>query len=1090
MSATLRQVVSQVHGESAPPTGPTFTPDRRGGYERRASDRRRNLFPFESRDSRLRFAAQAAGFGTYYLDCATGDSLWSEELKAIAGLPADNAPLSTEEAELLIHPDDRQAFFDKLLASLDPAGSGGFEHEHRIVRPDGETRWVKSKGQTFFAGDGESRFPLAATGIVMDITASRAAEQEIRESREELHQLLDSAIDAVITIDSDQRICRFNPSAARIFHCRPQDAIGSPLERFIPERFRATHQKHVAAFGDGGATARTMGQAGFFFGLRADGEEFPIEASIAKVQVGNRRRMTVFLRDVTDRMQVQEASRRSKEVLELAIRGAGIGTWHCDLQTGQVEASARCRQLFGLPPDDPLNIDRIFSAVHPDDRPGLEPELRRAFEEGAEYQCEKRFVWPDGTVRWLLCIGRKLYEEFSGKSIGMRGISIDITERKLRDEVLRRSKEDLDLALQAGYIGIWNWDTGTGKVEWSERQYQLFSIPPGEPITYERFMAAVHPDDRPAVLAAERRTVDSHEDYGVEYRVVWPDGSIHWIAGRGRIVGEPGKGQPMVLRGVNIDITHRKLREEALAERTEELQAVLDAIPAAVLICNDPQCRDIRCNPAGNRIFSSQSGDNVSFSAAMPERAVDYKVFDTDGRELRPEELAMQRAASEGRAIRAAEYRLKFRDGRQVWLYGHATPLFSHDGAVRGVVAVFSDITERKLAEQQIRASEIRFHSTFDQMAVGLAHVYQDGLLQRVNAKFAAIVGYDRQTLEQMCFQEITHPDDLKADLENMAKLLAGSIAGYTLEKRYIRRDGTAIWCNLTVSLVRTVTGEPDYFVSVVEDIQARKEAERALAEEREARQRMLAKQVAERTTELAHSNEALIRSNIELRNFAHVAAHDLQTPLRSIAGFAQLLHASAGSKLAGEEIEWLDLIVGNTRRLQELIHKLLEYSRLDSRARPYETTPLQELCGQVVAAMDGPIRESGATVTCSGLPVLAAADRTQLTQLFQNLIENALKYRSDKPPRIAVSCERQGNEWIFSVADNGIGIDPKHHQRIFEIFRRLHAYGKIPGTGVGLAICQRIVLRHGGRMWVESEKGKGSTFRFSLPVNESDRNR
>lgn len=1082
MSATLRQVVSRGYGKSNAPAGSTFSPERRGGYERRASDRRRNLLPFESRDARLRFAAQAAGFGTYYLDCATGDSLWSAELKAIAGLSVDSMPLSTEEAESLIHPDDRQAFFDKLLASLDPAGSGRFEDEHRIVRPDGDIRWVRSKGQTFFAGERESRFPLAATGIVMDITASRMAEQGIREGREELEQLLNSAIDAVVTVDSNQRIVRFNPSAARIFHCRPEDAIGSPLERFIPERFRVSHQKHVTAFANGGTTARTMGQAGFFFGLRADGEEFPIEASIAKVQVGDRRSMTVFLRDVTDRMQAQEALHRSKEVLELAIRGAGIGTWHCDLQTGQVEASARCRQLFGLPLDEPLDIERIFSAVHPDDRPDLEPELRRAFEEGGEYQCEKRFVWPDGDVRWLLCIGRKLDDEVGGKSIGMRGISIDITERKRRDEVLRRSKADLDLALQAGCIGIWNWDTGTGKVEWSERQYQLFSIPLGEPITYERFMAVVHPDDRPAVLAAERRSVDQHEDYSVEYRVVWPDRSIHWILGRGRIVGETGNGQSMVVRGVNIDITHRKQREEALAERTEELQAVLDAIPAAVLICDDAQCRMIRCNPAGNRIFSSHCGDNVSYSAAMPERAVDYKVFDADGRELQPDELVMQRAASLGQAIRAAEYRLDFRDGRQVWLYGHATPLYYHDGAVRGVVAVFSDITERKQAEQQIRASEIRFHSTFDQMAVGLAHVSQEGLLQRVNAKFAAITGYDRQTLERMSFQEITHPDDLQADLDYVAKLLAGSISGYTMEKRYIRKDGTAIWCNLTVSLVRTAAGEPDYFVSVVEDIQARKEAEAALAEERDARHRLLATQVAERTTELAHSNEALLRSNMELSNFAHVAAHDLQTPLRSIAGFAQLLQSSAGGKLAGEELEWLKLIVGNTRRLQELIHRLLAYSRLDAQARAYEETDLQELLNQVISALNGPIKESGAIVSCSGLPTLAV-DRTQVAQLFQNLIENALKYRSDKPLCLSISSRRQGGEWIFSVADNGIGIDPKHHRRIFEIFRRLHSYAEIPGTGIGLAICQRIVSRHGGHMWVESEKGKGSIFRFSLPA-------
>lgn len=384
-----------------------------------------------------------------------------------------------------------------------------------------------------------------------------------------------------------------------------------------------------------------------------------------------------------------------------------------------------------------------------------------------------------------------------------------------------------------------------------------------------------------------------------------------------------------------------------------------------------------------------------------------------------------------------------------------------------------------------LRESETRFRSTFEQTIVGLAHISLNGQMLRVNAKFAEIVGHDREALLGMSFQEITHPEDLEADLANFARCLSGEISGYSMEKRYIRGDGSAVWCNLTVTLVRNAAGGAEYFVSVVEDIQARKEAEWALAEERESRQRQLAGQVEERTVELTHSNEALMRSNMELRSFAHVAAHDLQTPLRSIAGFAQLLRQSAREKLTERETDWLALVIDNTQRLQKLIQELLTYARLDAQARPLERANLKELVDKVLATLTAPIGEAGAEVTYGDLPVLSV-DRTQFAQLMQNLIENAIKYRSDQPPKVTIACERREREWVFSVTDNGMGIEARHQQQIFEIFRRLHTYNDIPGTGIGLAICRRVVERHGGRMWVESAPGKGSTFCFTLPLEKA----
>ncbi|HJW25014.1 MAG TPA: ATP-binding protein [Rhodocyclaceae bacterium] len=244
----------------------------------------------------------------------------------------------------------------------------------------------------------------------------------------------------------------------------------------------------------------------------------------------------------------------------------------------------------------------------------------------------------------------------------------------------------------------------------------------------------------------------------------------------------------------------------------------------------------------------------------------------------------------------------------------------------------------------------------------------------------------------------------------------------------------------------------------------------------------LLERRVEERTAELERANEALLKSNLDLQQFAHVAAHDMQTPLRSIAGFAQLLCKDYEGRLDPNADLYLHQVVGNTRRLQLLIQDLLAYSRLDSQARPFEPTDLNQVFDEVLATLASPIRESGAEVTSGPLPTLAV-DRIQIAQVLQNLIENGLKYNREKTPRVRVSAEFQDGEWLFEVRDNGIGIPAHQRERIFEIFRRLHTYQEYPGSGIGLAICHRIVERHGGRIWVEPGPEGGSVFHFTLPA-------
>ena len=375
------------------------------------------------------------------------------------------------------------------------------------------------------------------------------------------------------------------------------------------------------------------------------------------------------------------------------------------------------------------------------------------------------------------------------------------------------------------------------------------------------------------------------------------------------------------------------------------------------------------------------------------------------------------------------------------------------------IARLMGDAIKRHILERTLKQNEERFRAIYELGLVGLAITSPDKGWIMANDQLCDTLGYPIEELKTKTWAELTHPDDLAADVEQFDKLLAGDIDGYSLEKRFIRKAGEVVHTNLVVRCVRNENQSIDYVIAMVEDITDKKLADIKLRE----------------------TLKNLERSNRELEQFAYVASHDLQEPLRMVASYVQLLERRYKDKLDDSARDFINYAVDGANRMKTLINDLLAYSRVETRGKPHERTDMSLVLGETIVSLKTMIEENQAIITNDELPDVWG-DKGQIRQLLQNLIANAIKFSGENLPHVHLSAKEIEAEWVFSVKDNGIGIDPQFFDRIFTIFQRLHAKGDYTGTGIGLSICKRIVERHGGRIWLTSEPGKGSTFYFTVP--------
>jgi len=492
-----------------------------------------------------------------------------------------------------------------------------------------------------------------------------------------------------------------------------------------------------------------------------------------------------------------------------------------------------------------------------------------------------------------------------------------------------------------------------------------------------------------------------------------------------------------------------------------------------VMLLIDPDSGNILdANPAASTFYG------YTFDELIKMKISDFKVSD---RELVREE--MQKAVSKQKNHFIFKHRLSNGDIRDVDVY---SGIIDNEGK-SVLYSIIHDITTHQKAEIARRQSEELFRLIFDQSPLGSVILSLDYTPLQINNAFSDMVGYSKTELLYMKFPEYTHPDDLDKEMEQINLLTKGKIDDFVMEKRYIHKNGQILYANLFISTIKDQTDILVRFFVMVEDITKRKEME---------------KLVNQRTDKLANINkllnveigdhekaeikldkliQKLKSSNEDLEQFAYVSSHDLREPLRMIISFLQLLQRRYVDNLDEDANDFINYAVEGAKRMDLMINDLLEYSRIGSKEREFNYLQSEKILETVLMNLKPLIDDTNAVITHDQLPLIYA-NEPQMIQVFQNIIGNAIKYHGKEDPKIHVSSDNVDDKYIFAVKDNGIGIDQKHLERIFTIFQRLHTREEYEGTGIGLAISQKILQKHRGDIWVTSEVGKGSTFYFTIP--------
>lgn len=722
------------------------------------------------------------------------------------------------------------------------------------------------------------------------------------------------------------------------------------------------------------------------------------------------------------------------ERLKIIFNAMPMGIALINSKTAQIiEANPAYASIAGRTIEELSKLDWI-SITHPQDvQADLDNMEQLISGKITGFQMDKRYVHPDGKIVWIKLTATALKKEANGEAHHIAMIE-DITESKREQQELSISELNLKRGERAAKIGYWEFNLSDKTVFVSKGAMEIYGTDK-QCLTLDELKNFRLPGYEAYLDEALRQLLEANTNYDVVFKIKrGNDGAIRDV----RLTAENFL-EKNVIFGTIQDITENEHTLMALGISKNRYKTLFEKASDGILILD-----------AGGKMISI----NESF-AHMHGYAVE-ELLELNLRNLDTPEMAKQLPqmiarvlAGETIHIEVAHYH---KQGHIIWLSVSSSLI--HIGDESFIQAFHNDITDRKKNEQQIK----HLSQAVEQSPVSIVITDTKGNIEYVNPKFEESTGYS--------FAEVKgeNPRILKSGHitpGEYKQLWETIVQGKTWigELQNRKKNGELFWEMASISSMYDDQGEITHYLAIKEDITLRKQSE----------------------LRLLRSEAELKSSNTELENFAYIASHDLQEPLRMISSFLSLLERRTITKLDEASKEFMHFAVDGALRMKMLIKDLLEYSKIGTNKESFCITDLNVLLQFCTQVLQEKIKAKKALITIHDLP-LVKVNEGLITQLFINLLSNALKYQTDRVSEIEIGWTEKPGEYIFYVKDNGIGMDPKFYDQIFIIFKRLHSVNEYSGSGIGLALCKKIVEIHEGSIWVESELGKGSIFYFSLP--------
>jgi PAS domain S-box-containing protein len=1007
-----------------------------------------------------------AHLGSFEYVVDTRTTVWSEEEFRIYGLdPSGPSPAYDVMLARHIHPDDAGLLNETFGAAMQNGSI--YELEHRIVHPDGSVHFVYDRAYPYFDANGRL---IRYIGATLDITERKKAEDTLQQMNKRLDMAQTAAqagvwdwdittgglewspqMFALLGLDANKETASFD-LWKKILHHEDMEIAGLRIEQALKEHTTLNSDYRIIL---------PNGQVRWINAV-GDGQ-YDIQ--------GQPVRMLGICMDITDRKEAEAVQQRLAQQRQLALDAAQMGWWQYNPITRISEWDDGYKSIFGVSGHTRPNDEILAQIIHHDDLPGLWAKVEAALnpDDPQPFTAEYRINRPDGVMRWIEAHGVASFEGegASRHAVNLVGTVEDITERRRMEEELRKSHDELEIRVKQRTVEL------EAQVQQRIAAEQIIKA------ERKRFEDVLEMMPAYAVLLTQDYHVAyaNHtfrswfgDDNGKKcyeflfdrtepcencqtYNVLKTGKSQfwEWTGPNGHnydIYDYPftdTDGSPLIME-IGVDVTAHKKTQAALRSTSLYARSLIEAsLDPLVTISTEGKITDV--NDA-----------TIKVTGVPREKLIDTDFSDyfTEPDKAR---AGYQQVFAQG-FVTDYPLTVRHRNGSLTDVLYNATVYKNEEGKVQGIFAAARDVTVQMQASQYAR-------NLIEASLDPLVTISAEGKITDVNEATVKITGVPREKLIGTDFSDyFTEPQKAEDGYHHVFD--RGFVTDYPLTIRHQDGHLTDVLYNATV--YKDTHGNVAGVFAAARDITEKKIIEAELEKHR----RNLEDLVKQRT-------EALARSNKDLEQFAYVASHDLQEPLRAVGGFVSLLHHQLENNLNEKTKEYMDFAMDGVARMQNLINGLLEYSRIETRGKPPQKIDSSKPLQDALLDLQTSIKESGAVIIDGVLPIVSI-DPLQLKQLFANLISNAIKFRGDRTPEIQITAVRQDNTWQFAVKDNGIGIEPQYAERIFLIFQRLHTRKKYPGTGIGLSLCKKIVERHGGKIWVESEPGHGSTFYFTIP--------